>query len=208
MAFRPEKSRIVLTIPLRITARGRNRKWKITRIGARRTAKVSARRRKNSNEVLIIALGFLFVTTGLAIVFHLSPLLTNMAAGAAIVNLSPQNHRIFRNLEPFTPPIYALFFVIAGTELRPEILVQSEILILGLIYIVARAIGKYGGVYAGCAISKVQPEFKKPIATEVEKLGAFYPAEDYHQDYYEKNPDAPYCSAVISPKVKKVKDML
>lgn len=122
-----------------------------------------ARKRSNSNEVLIIALGILFVTTSLAIVFHLSPLLTNMAAGAAIINLAPQNHRIFRFLEPFTPPIYALFFVIAGTELRPEIFASPEILLLGGVYIVSRAIGKYGGVYLGAGMSKVEKEIKNNL---------------------------------------------
>lgn len=121
------------------------------------------RRRGNGNEVLIIVLGILFISTGLAIVFKLSPLLTNMAAGAVIINLAPQNHRIFRFLEPFTPPIYALFFVIAGTELNPSILADSTILILGLVYIVARAIGKYGGVYLGSTLSKVEPEIRNNL---------------------------------------------
>jgi Kef-type K+ transport system membrane component KefB len=92
-----------------------------------------------------------------------SPLLTNMAAGAAIINLAPQNHRIFRFLEPFTPPIYALFFVIAGTELRPEILAQPEILLLGAVYILARAAGKYGGVYLGARMSKVESEIRNNL---------------------------------------------
>jgi Kef-type K+ transport system membrane component KefB len=124
---------------------------------------IIARKKTNSNEVLIISLGILFMTTALAIVFKLSPLLTNMAAGALIINLAPQNHRIFRFLEPFTPPIYALFFVIAGTELRPEILAQSEILLLGAVYIVARAAGKYGGVYLGARMSKVEPEIRNNL---------------------------------------------
>jgi len=42
-----------------------------------------------------------------------------------------------------------------------------------------------------------------PIVTEVEPLAAFYPAEDYHQGYFEKNPWAGYCRAVIVPKVAK-----
>ena len=112
-----------------------------------------ARKRSNTNEVLITTLGMLFLTTAMAISFHLSPLLTNMAAGAVIINISPENHRIFRILKPLTPPIYALFFVIAGTELRPEVFVDLHILMLGGAYIIARAIGKYGGVWAGCRIA-------------------------------------------------------
>ena len=43
----------------------------------------------------------------------------------------------------------------------------------------------------------------RPIVTEVTPLTAFYPAEEYHQLYYRRNPDQPYCQLVISPKVAK-----
>lgn len=43
--------------------------------------------------------------------------------------------------------------------------------------------------------------FKKPIVTEIKPLDLFYAAEDYHQDYFENNPNQPYCRAIISPKV-------
>jgi peptide-methionine (S)-S-oxide reductase len=39
--------------------------------------------------------------------------------------------------------------------------------------------------------------------TEIKKLEVFYPAEDYHQNYFEKNPHQPYCKYVVSEKVKK-----
>lgn len=42
-----------------------------------------------------------------------------------------------------------------------------------------------------------------PIVTEVAPLEAFYEAEAYHQEYFERNPRQPYCRAVISPKVAK-----
>jgi peptide-methionine (S)-S-oxide reductase len=47
--------------------------------------------------------------------------------------------------------------------------------------------------------------FKDAIVTEVVPLTKFYPAEDYHQGYYEQNPTQPYCQAVISPKVSKLR---
>lgn len=111
------------------------------------------RRRSSGNEIMIITLGMVFLATAISVVYGLSPLITNMTAGAVIINFSPRNHRIFRFLSPFSPPIYALFFVIAGTELRPDIILQGEILILGGLYIVFRAIGKYGGVWLGCLMS-------------------------------------------------------
>lgn len=48
--------------------------------------------------------------------------------------------------------------------------------------------------------------YEDPIVTQVEALANFYPAETYHQNYFYEHQDAPYCSFVISPKVKKVKD--
>jgi len=44
-----------------------------------------------------------------------------------------------------------------------------------------------------------------PIVTELKPLEAFYPAEEYHRDYYRRNPNQGYCSAVIAPKVAKVR---
>ena len=43
------------------------------------------------------------------------------------------------------------------------------------------------------------------IVTEVSALPPFYPAEDYHQDYFKKNPNAGYCRVVIKPKIDKLK---
>ncbi|MCC7356032.1 MAG: peptide-methionine (S)-S-oxide reductase MsrA [Candidatus Doudnabacteria bacterium] len=48
--------------------------------------------------------------------------------------------------------------------------------------------------------------FDQPIVTTLEKLTEFYPAEDYHKDYYNKNKDQPYCQVVINPKLKKFKE--
>ena len=47
--------------------------------------------------------------------------------------------------------------------------------------------------------------FPGPIVTEVTPASTFYAAEDYHQDYFAKNPFKPYCQAVAAPKVQKVR---
>ena len=52
---------------------------------------------------------------------------------------------------------------------------------------------------------KAQAQFPDPIVTEIVPLKTFYPAEDYHQDYYQNNKDKnPYCQVVIAPKLKKL----
>jgi peptide-methionine (S)-S-oxide reductase len=48
-----------------------------------------------------------------------------------------------------------------------------------------------------------QQIWDKPIVTQVEKLDKFYVAEDYHQEYFARNPYQPYCMAVVAPKVSK-----
>lgn len=45
--------------------------------------------------------------------------------------------------------------------------------------------------------------WEAPIVTEVVPFEVFYAAEDYHQDFFENNPDQPYCRAVVAPKVAK-----
>ena len=54
-------------------------------------------------------------------------------------------------------------------------------------------------------IREEQKNHDKKIVTEVRKLDKFYPAEDYHKDYYKNNPLQPYCMLVIRPKVGKIK---
>jgi peptide-methionine (S)-S-oxide reductase len=50
----------------------------------------------------------------------------------------------------------------------------------------------------------VEGVFGRPIVTKFEPFKVFYPAEDYHKDYYKKHPRAPYCQAVIAPKIDKL----
>jgi peptide-methionine (S)-S-oxide reductase len=45
--------------------------------------------------------------------------------------------------------------------------------------------------------------YDNPIVTEVTAFDKFYPAEDYHQEYFANNPAQPYCAAVVAPKVAK-----
>jgi peptide-methionine (S)-S-oxide reductase len=49
--------------------------------------------------------------------------------------------------------------------------------------------------------------WKSPTVTEVKLLGAFYPAEDYHQDYFRQNRNQPYCQVVIAPKLAKFRKL-
>lgn len=54
------------------------------------------------------------------------------------------------------------------------------------------------------SIRRAQGRFANPIVTEVKAFDGFYPAEAYHQDYFDRNPSQPYCRFVIAPKLEKV----
>lgn len=53
---------------------------------------------------------------------------------------------------------------------------------------------------------EVQNLWGRPIVTEVREAATFYPAEDYHQEYFANNPAQPYCMFVVEPKVRKFRE--
>jgi peptide-methionine (S)-S-oxide reductase len=75
-----------------------------------------------------------------------------------------------------------------------------------------RSIILYADAAQKAAAEKSRAEEQKtlsdPITTEIVPLARFWPAEDYHQDYFAKHPDQGYCSVVIRPKVNKLRQML
>jgi len=55
------------------------------------------------------------------------------------------------------------------------------------------------------AVERAKEHWDDPLTTELSQLGIFYPAEDYHQDYFNNNPGNGYCSIVITPKIIKAR---
>lgn len=55
------------------------------------------------------------------------------------------------------------------------------------------------------AIQEAQKDERSKIVTELQPFTKFYPAENYHHDFYRKNADSPYCRIVIDPKIQKLK---
>ena len=113
------------------------------------------------NEILLISIGVIFLITAVAIVLKLSLIITNMVMGAVLINLSSKNRRIFTILEPLTPPVFALFFIIAGTELHISVFSKGLIVFWSLIYLISRFLGKMTGVYIASVISKAPDTIKR-----------------------------------------------
>lgn len=106
-----------------------------------------ANKAKGRDELLKISLAFILAAVGAANFFNMSPLLTAMMMGATLVNLMHNSKRVFDNINSFTPPINLLFFTLAGMSLDLKIL--ASVGMLGIGYILARAIGKILGAGVG-----------------------------------------------------------
>lgn len=118
---------------------------------------------KEVTDSLIIVTGIVLLGIGLASISHTSALLTNMFFGLTLINISSKNSDIVVNLEKLTPPLYCFFFVLAGAHLNLNIFVSVgyTMLLWGIIFVVARIVGKVAGAYVGGAISGASDATRK-----------------------------------------------
>ncbi len=114
--------------------------------------------KKNGNRLSLI-FGFIFLALGISKVIHVSDLMCCMAMGAIVANFSPEVNKIMDLCDGVTPPMFMLFFVASGADLKLSVL--PTVGIVGAIYIVFRVIGKVLGAVFGSAVSKADPKVKK-----------------------------------------------
>lgn len=102
---------------------------------------------KSRANRLCICVASVFLGVALAEQFGLSSLLLCMCIGAGFVNTHKQAEPILDGADRWTPPLFMLFFVISGAEL--DLAVLPTVGLLGVLYLVARSLGKYFGTYFG-----------------------------------------------------------
>jgi Kef-type K+ transport system membrane component KefB len=102
-------------------------------------------------EQLILLAGCVLLCVGAAKVLHLSSMITNLAVGATVVNLSEHSRRFLESLGKTDPPLYAIFFVLAGADLNVSML--ASLGIPGAIYVLGRLAGKIGGARLGAHVA-------------------------------------------------------
>ena len=112
----------------------------------------------NANR-LCLMIAAVFACVALSELWELSSLLTCMMLGAFLANLRKDSISILSLSEDWTPGLFMLFFVLSGAELDFSIL--ATVGLAGIVYILARSIGKYGGAYIGSAISKAEPNVRR-----------------------------------------------
>ena len=120
---------------------------------------------------LSISIGFVLLTVGLSMVefelggihFGFSLLLVCMMTGTIFCNICDFSEELMSRVDGWTAPLFVLFFVLSGAELNLKILSNPMVLLIGLVYIVFRSLGKYLGAYGSCALTGCSDSIKKHL---------------------------------------------
>ena len=114
---------------------------------------------KRREDVLTFILGAILINTGVALYFHMSPLLSNMFFGAMLVNIEKTSFKFFESVNSVDWPLYVMFYVLAGANL--DIGLLGSLGLIGSVYIISRIIGRIGGAYAGAVIAGAEQSIRR-----------------------------------------------
>ena len=118
---------------------------------------------------LTMSVGFVLLTVALSslkfeighVHIGFSSLLTCMMLGTVFCNMCNFSEELMDRLDRWTAPIFLLFFVISGAELELSVFSDWAVVIIGIIYILARSIGKYTGAYVSSKATNCHPNIVK-----------------------------------------------
>lgn len=131
---------------------------------------------KSRANRMILIIASIFVVVGLSMLasakewillgesFSFSALLSCMMIGAIFINFRNDANRTLERIDQFTPPLYMLFFVISGASLDITIFASDNaklVIIVGIVYVIFRCVGKYFGAYSSCKITKSEINVQK-----------------------------------------------
>ena len=122
----------------------------------------------NTNR-LNMTITFVFLTVALSMMdFHIgavhisfSSLLVCMMLGTIFCNICPLSHDLMEKADRWTSPLFALFFVISGAELELGVFTDWAVVVIGIVYIVFRSLGKYTGAYVSAKATKCESSICK-----------------------------------------------
>lgn len=122
----------------------------------------------NTNR-LNMTITFVFLTVALSMIkFNIGPvhvgfssLLVCMMLGTVFCNICPLSHDLMEKSDKWTSPLFALFFVISGAELELGVFMEGAIVVIGIVYIIFRSLGKYCGTFISAKMTACSPEICK-----------------------------------------------
>ena len=120
---------------------------------------------------LSISIGFVLLTVGLSmkefevggVHCGFSLLLVCMMTGTVFCNICDFSEELMNRVDGWTAPLFVLFFVLSGAELNLKILSNPVVLLIGVVYIISRSLGKYVGAYSSCAMTQCSDKIKKHL---------------------------------------------
>lgn len=122
----------------------------------------------NTNR-LNMTITFVFLTVALSMIdFHVGPvhiafssLLVCMMLGTVFCNICPLSEDLMDKADRWTSPLFALFFVISGADLELSVFTDWAIVVIGIVYILFRCLGKYFGTLTSAVAVKCEPNICK-----------------------------------------------
>ena len=122
----------------------------------------------NSNR-LSLTIGFVLLTVALSMLelqigevqIGFSSLLVCMMLGTVFCNLCPLSGDLMEKADRWTAPLFTLFFVISGAELELNVFGDAMVVLVGVVYILVRSIGKYTGAYLSAKATGCEPNVVK-----------------------------------------------
>ena len=116
-----------------------------------------------------LAVAFVLLTVGIALLewniggvhFGFSLLLVCMIEGTVFCNINEASEELMDRVDRWTGPLNMLFFVLSGADLNLNVLSNPLVLIVGLIFIAFRSLGKISGAYLSCRLEKTSPTIQK-----------------------------------------------
>ena len=118
---------------------------------------------------LSVSIGFVLMTIALSMLkfeiggVHItfSSLLTCMMLGTVFCNVCDFSEELMDRVDRWTAPIFVLFFVLSGAELKLSVFTDLMIVLIGVVYILSRSIGKYVGAYSSAKLTKCDQNIVK-----------------------------------------------
>lgn len=117
----------------------------------------------DKTKKILIIISTIIGAIALSMFFHLSPLITNMAVGFAYRNFARKNLGIAEYMDTMTIPIYAIFFILAGTGINFSSIASLSFLALASVFFLTRISGKIFGSCLGAFMAKSPDKVKKYV---------------------------------------------
>ncbi|MCL1998913.1 MAG: cation:proton antiporter [Turicibacter sp.] len=121
---------------------------------------------EKKSDILILTIGIATLGVGMALIFELELIILSITTGTIVANFVPKSDKIFENLTSnFMPPLFLVFFGISAASL--ELAYLLDVSLIGIVYIIARGLGKVAGSAIGAKIGNFPAVVRKYLGIAI-----------------------------------------